>query len=326
VIIPTHNREELLLETLAALGRQTLPADRFEVVVVCDGCDDGTYATLRNLETAYRLRAFEQPQSGQGAARNLALARIASRVVLFLDDDIAATPGLVAEHLRAHGGHDDRVVIGSLLPDTTVRSPGWIRFEHGIFESRYRAMESGQIAVDGRKFYSGNASVGRGLLAAAGGFKPQFGRAEDIEMGYRLQRLGAHFFFNHLAAGVHRGVHPFRSWSETQYRYGRLDVHLAAGEAYADLIPFAQSYRRSHVLNRMLCRLAIGRPHLRLVLLRLARLTGWLADRLRLELASRWSYSAIANLQYWQGVADELGASQGLWQLVRPARLATSRV
>jgi glycosyltransferase involved in cell wall biosynthesis len=326
VVIPTRNRQELLLETLGALSRQTLPAERFEVVVVCDGCDDGTYETLRNLATPYRLRALEQPRSGQGAARNQALSRVTARVVLFLDDDIAAVPELVAEHLRVHGGQDDGVVIGSLLPDPAVRSPGWIRFEHRILEDRYRAMQRGEIPVDGRKFYSGNVSIGRRLLAVAGGFNLKYGRAEDIEMGYRLQKLGAKFFFNHRAAAVHRGVHPFRSWSETQYRYGRLDVQLAAGEAYADLIPFARWYRRSHVLNRVLCRLAVGRPHLRLGFLRMARLTGLLADRLRLGLASRWSYSAIASLQYWQGVADELGASQELWRLVRPVGMTPSRV
>ncbi len=37
VVIPTHNRPEVLLRTLRALAEQTLERERFEIVVVDDG-------------------------------------------------------------------------------------------------------------------------------------------------------------------------------------------------------------------------------------------------------------------------------------------------
>jgi glycosyltransferase involved in cell wall biosynthesis len=46
VIIPTHNRQMYLRLTLDALARQTYSVDRFEVVVVLDGCSDGSVEML----------------------------------------------------------------------------------------------------------------------------------------------------------------------------------------------------------------------------------------------------------------------------------------
>ena len=48
VIIPTHNRIESLLRTLAAFERQTFDPKKMELVVVADGCVDSTVSTLRS--------------------------------------------------------------------------------------------------------------------------------------------------------------------------------------------------------------------------------------------------------------------------------------
>ncbi|WP_374104746.1 glycosyltransferase family 2 protein [Streptomyces sp. GESEQ-4] len=42
MIVPTYNRQRLLRLTLESLTRQSLPTDRFEVLVADDGSSDGT--------------------------------------------------------------------------------------------------------------------------------------------------------------------------------------------------------------------------------------------------------------------------------------------
>lgn len=323
VIIPTHNRRALLVRVLGALTAQTYPTDRFEVVVVCDGCTDDTAATLGSLSAPFHLRVVQQSSAGAAGARNRGVRETAARVVLFLDDDILATPELLAEHMRGHDA-PSRVVIGKLLPDWTTPLAGWTRWEQRTWERRYAAIERGVVAASGQHVYSGNVSVDRELFVAQGGFKTTLRRAEDTELGYRLERAGAQFRFRSSAAGVHCGVHSFATWRTIQYTYGRYDVRLADREGHAASIPLQQWFGERNLLNRVVVRAAVGRLALHKLILLLAQLCARASDRLALRRVSHWSYSVIANVLYWQGVADELGGAQQLWQRVAAPRLVES--
>jgi GT2 family glycosyltransferase len=317
VVIPTHKRRGYVVDTVDSLRRQTLPQDAFEVVVVCDGDYDGTEEALGNLSTPFPLKVLVQKQSGAGAARNLGVAASAAGIIVFLDDDILAEPELLAEHLEAQSDLRNRVVIGRLLPDPTVRPKGWTLWEQHNFDLRYAGIGHGLGIVDGRKFYSGNVSVARAAFEAVGGFNTAYQRAEDIELGYRLQIWGADLVFNGRAACIHRGNHKFDGWCRIQYTYGRCDVLMADVHGGVQPIPFGRWFGSRNMLNRAFCRLSVDRRWLSRILLAGSRAVGAVADRLGAAVISRWSYSAIANLQYWQGVADELGGRSRLWSLVR---------
>src|SRR5262249_30663111 len=89
VVVPTHQRRALLLRVLEALGAQTLPRDRYEVVVVCDGCVDGTaeaaraWASARPAAGSFALSVLEQPNAGAAAARNRGARAATAPLFLF---------------------------------------------------------------------------------------------------------------------------------------------------------------------------------------------------------------------------------------------------
>lgn len=314
VIIPTHNRRAMLLQTLSALAAQTYPADCFEVVVVCDGCSDDTYVALQALTLPFHLIAISQSSAGAAGARNRGVQATTARVVLFLDDDIIATPYLLAEHMRFHD-EARRVVIGRLLPDRGVRRAGWTRWEQRTWDRRYADFQRG-AAVGGQHFFSGNVSVDREAFVAVGGFNTTLKRAEDTELGFRLQRAGASFCFSAGAAGIHCGVHSFRAWRTIQYNYGRYDIQLAYREGHSDLMPLAAWFRDRNVLNRALIRTTVDQGSRQRIILPLARIGAWLSDQIGINPVSHWSYSVIANVAYWQGISDELGGAHKLWHLI----------
>jgi glycosyltransferase involved in cell wall biosynthesis len=81
VIIPAHNEEAYLHQTLDALRRQNYPAR--EIVVVANGCTDRTTDVARQLCD----RLIVLSQKGLGISRNLG-ARIATgELLIFLDAD-----------------------------------------------------------------------------------------------------------------------------------------------------------------------------------------------------------------------------------------------
>src|SRR5439155_25957200 len=111
VVIPTYERCDALVRTLAALGRQTFPTEDFEAVVVVDGSRDHTCAVLATLETPFALRWIWQENRGRSSARNAGLHAARADLVVFLDDDVEVTPGFLTALHRAHRSRPRRGVL-----------------------------------------------------------------------------------------------------------------------------------------------------------------------------------------------------------------------
>jgi len=325
VVMPTYNRLDRLPRALAALAEQTYPADRFEVVVVSDGATDGTNEWLRAQSFPFTLTPLFQENQGVAVARNQGVAQAQGDLILFIDDDVMGAPALVAQHVQSHqeaaAGWGDRVVVlGPMLPpsDAEFRRSPWVRWEEAMLDKQYRDMLAGRWQPSPRQFYTGNTSLPRKYILAAGGFDPSFRRAEDVELGYRLRDLGLRFVFNHQAIGYHYADRSFKSWSRTPYQYGRYDVVMHRDKGQAWLLPtVAQEYHGRHAVNRALVRLCLGRAGRKEAAVRLLSRLALLGDRLGLPAVPRYAYSGIFNLLYYQGLTDELGGPAAFWDLIR---------
>jgi glycosyltransferase involved in cell wall biosynthesis len=99
-----------LRRLLGALSDQTIEPASFEVIVVDDCSDDGTFALLEALmpRVPYRLRPLRSSvKRGPGPSRNAGLAQAAAPLIAFIDDDCLPSPswleGGVDEFLRDPG-------------------------------------------------------------------------------------------------------------------------------------------------------------------------------------------------------------------------------
>lgn len=312
VIVPTYNRLGRLKHVLAALERQSVPLDQFEVVVVCDGATDGTDAFLKDLKTPLQLKAVIQPNGGPASARNNGVAHATGELVLFVDDDVVATPELLAEHLRIHAeSAKERVVLGPMLTPQDFRMSPWVRWEQDRLLEQYSAMQQGDWEPTARQFYTGNSSVPRSRIVEAGGFDDRFRRAEDVELAYRLAERGLEFVFNADAIGYHYAERSFRSWMATPYDYGRNDVVFAREKGQQWLTEAAaREFQERHGLIRFLVRCCVGRALPTMVTLGALRLAAQAGNSLGLERFSQGAYSGLFNLRYYQGFADELGGRE----------------
>ena len=319
LVIPTHNRREMLRELLTSLAYQTLAPDEFEVIVVVDGSTDGTQEMLEELETPYRLKSVYQESvrkessvfsSGVAFARNRGGSLAQGRVLVFLDDDTLPEASLLEEHLSVHREDDEAVVLGRLLPTPTrAGKKGWTIWEEHKLATHYRLMARGDRPPDGWRLYSANFSVGRRQFWDADGFDGSLGhvRGEDVELGLRLQRAGRRFYFRPAAAAVHRGFRTFTSWSNSAHFLGRGELNLARSGWEPEIMPrvFGR-YVRSRGA-RLLGRLFLGRKALATAFIYECRAACAILTHLRRDSLAHYGYSMIFRLRYWQGVADELG-------------------
>lgn len=318
IVVPTYNRRGSLSRLLNALTQQTYPAEKVEVVVVDDGSTDGTPAAVKQLRFGYSLEIIEQAHAGPAAARNLGAAHARGPLILFLDDDVVPVPELIAAHVASHptDAGSRTVVIGPMSPPVDWPRPAWVRWEEKKLDIQYRAMLAGLYPCTARQFYTGNASLARALLLECGGFDPSYKRAEDVELGYRLRDRGARFIFNPYADVKHYAARSFRSWCHTPYQYGRYDVLMARDKGQPTLRQATEEFHGRHPLNRVLLRLFAG--HRRTSSL-VAGLLGGLArvmDRVGARQTAAHALSAVFNLLYWQGAAEELGDRGALWRAI----------
>ncbi|MBN9391128.1 MAG: glycosyltransferase family 2 protein [Chloroflexi bacterium] len=200
VIIPTYNRYEYLLRTLAALENQTLDRELYEIIVVDDGSKDDT----RSKMAAYPgLKFFPMPRNGgPAAARNQGVRLAQGKYVVFIGDDIYASPDFLAGHLAAHQKHPgDHIAILGYAPWT--RGAEVTPLMRYLFEGpgKFRQFEYDLISESSnagyRFFYTCNISLSRNFLLEDALFDEEFryAYAEDTELAYRLERRGMRIVF-----------------------------------------------------------------------------------------------------------------------------------
>jgi glycosyltransferase involved in cell wall biosynthesis len=221
VVIPTYNRLDMLLRVLDALRTQT-EAPEFETIVINDGSSDETEHVISGRsDIIFRT----QPNSGPGRARNHGVTLARGKFVVFIGDDTVPESRFLAEHARTHrDSHDDPLV-------ASLGYTGWPRDgrvtafmdyinDYGL-QFGYKLIEDGEV-VPFNFFYTSNISIDRQLLADHP-FDTTFPSAawEDIELAYRLDRLGLKIRYN--AKAITRHYHPMSvdSFARRQYTVGK---------------------------------------------------------------------------------------------------------
>lgn len=319
VVMPTHGRRRSLLRVLRSLGRQSAPADTFEVIVICDGDVDGSARACRELaaDVPFALRVLEQPNQGPASARNNGVAAARAPLIIFLDDDVLPDEQLVAAHLRAQAGQDRRVTIGPLLPPPDVRLNAWGAWEERTLCRQYDDMMAGHYQATRFQFYTGNASVLKQHILDVGGFDPSFRRAEDVELALRLDEHGLHFVFLPEARGWHYVDRTFESWLRMPAAYGWADVRMARDGRPELLGRVAKHYRDRALPVRLITELCAGSAGMTRVAVTLLGLLARTADRTHITMLGNAACSLIFNLRYYDAVAGALGGRTTLLQLLQ---------
>jgi glycosyltransferase involved in cell wall biosynthesis len=308
IIVPTYNRLGRLRHVITALEQQAYPSDAYEVIVISDGSTDGTDEYLEGLRSTMRLRWFPQANRGPAAARNAGIQKAGGEFIVFIDDDVVPEPQLLGEHARSHHeAGQDVVVLGPLLTPEGFEMAPWVRWEQEMLMKQYRALLRGDWPATARQFYTGNASLRRSHILAAGGFDESFRRAEDVELAYRLANKGLDFVFNMQAAGLHFAERSFRAWLDAAHTYGRNDVVFARDRNQKWLLSAVRrEFRNRHFLIRSLVRLCRGRSGLIPIANSALKVAADAATLFGASDIERFGYSGLFNLHYYNGLLNEL--------------------
>ena len=226
VAVASYNRRDGLARSLDALAQQTLPSDRFEVIVVLDGSTDGSAEMVRARSDPFELKLVEQENSGLSATRNRGAAEASRDVVVFTDDDILLDPDCLAAYADEHRerGSED-VVLGVAWTD--VGPDVWSGMVRDWWDRHYRRKADPGHRWTFVDVADGMASVPRRLFLESGGFDEAFReRHQDWEWGIRLFEHGARFSQSLEASGVHLIDTSVRTMIRYARQEGRSDIQL----------------------------------------------------------------------------------------------------
>lgn len=109
VVIPTYNRQGLVVEAIESVLAQTY--SEFEIIVVDDGSTDGTTARLQPYLD--RIAYKKQNNQGLAAARNTGIRLTQGEFVCFLDDDDLWEPTKLATQIEFADAHPEYALLAT---------------------------------------------------------------------------------------------------------------------------------------------------------------------------------------------------------------------
>jgi GT2 family glycosyltransferase len=302
VVVPTYQGRSSVLRLLNALNTQTIPPEDYEVIVVVDGSDDGTADAVSALRPTYVLQCEWQPNGGRASACNRGINLARGDVVVILDDDMEPTARLLEAHLDEHPADSTRCVMGAAPVQIRVGDPPVARFVARRFSEHLERLAQPDREFVLRDFYSGNASIRRDVLLAAGGYDESFRQYgnEDLELAFRLMRRGVTFGFSAEAEARQHYEKDFRRLARDTIDKGQTAVLLATmhPEARAGLRlgAYGAGPLAWRAVRRMLLLLSRAHAHTPEGLI---ALTAWM-ERIgvrRLDL----QYQLVLDYLYWVG-------------------------
>ncbi len=275
VVIPTYDNASGLRRCLAALERQSIGPERFDVVVVDDGSPAATGALLRafRARTRLRLTCLRAEHGGPGAARNLGLRRARGGLVAFTDDDCIPSPTWLRDYLALAPFPAGVAGIGGAVrftPETWTA-----RLCHALGHTQNPRLASGDAAF----LVTANALFAKEELLDVGGFDERYALAggEDSDLAYRIVARGGrlqttggalvwhearslpqllHTYLRYGAGTrcqAEIGVHPWMDWNLSRIRNLMRERHQSLRAA-----GHPEPERSAFVAVEGLCHLSFG--------------------------------------------------------------------
>jgi GT2 family glycosyltransferase len=238
VVIATYRRGPVLVRTVRLLLALDAPPGEILVVDQTPGHDPDTTAQLTAWDQAGVVRWILYSVPSITGALNIGLMAAKGAWVLFLDDDIIPSPGLVAEHAAAAALRPDAwAVAGQVLQPGQSPAGAGAKREAAALRQDLDFEFNSAVAGWVTNAMAGNLCVHRARALALGGFDENFGPPVafrfETEFAKRMVRHGGKLWFEPKASIEHLRVTSGGTRSQGGHLMSASPVHGVGDYYYA---------------------------------------------------------------------------------------------
>lgn len=237
VALCTHNHVDRLQRTLADLQALRPPNCVWELLVVDNGCSDGTPELLgrHRWPESWNVRVVREDKLGLSNARNRAIAEAHGSHVIFIDDDETADPDWLCAYERLIREHDPDAFGGRIRVLFEDTRPAWLRDELlGFLGELNRVEQVSPLTDPHTSFYGGNFGFRRTVCERVGNFDSTLGRkgivntgGEEVDFYRRLLNAGLRVWWTPEAV-IHHRIQAVklerRYFHDLHYRMGLMEA------------------------------------------------------------------------------------------------------
>jgi biofilm PGA synthesis N-glycosyltransferase PgaC len=214
VIIPAYNEEKVIADCLKALAGQKTK-QKFTVILVNNNSTDKTVKVAESFRDKLNLKILLQKQKGRGAARCLGFQYAQGSILLSTDAD-TIVPNDWIDRMLYHLKTSKAVAVTG-----TCKIVDCDRFTNTLFNlfqplfMRFYRLIFGHYWLSGFSF-----AIYRNVYEKSGGFKPELNGQEDIELSFKVSKIGKIQLISNLPVifsgrrfrkGLIKGILPYLS-------------------------------------------------------------------------------------------------------------------
>jgi cellulose synthase/poly-beta-1,6-N-acetylglucosamine synthase-like glycosyltransferase len=196
IIIPVLNEERVIGECLSAICRLNTPKEKYEVILVDNGCTDDTLK-IANKFNVRIIQGSEQLKETVSAARNLGVKYSRGDILAFVDADCIVTDNwlknalyCLEEYAACAVGHKY-----NLPKNSRCVEKAW----DSLFKEQERKGEVDWLPA-------GNFIILRNCFESVGGFDESLITNEDCDLCYRLRKRGYVILSDPTISVIHLGT------------------------------------------------------------------------------------------------------------------------
>jgi len=198
IVVPTQNRSGYLDVALASLAAQECVRPH-DVVVVDDASVDATPAIAKRWGVRY-IR-HERPL-GINAARNVGVRASTAQLIIFLDDDVLASPRWLAAMVEGAERHPSGDAFGGPI---RARFEGRTPSSCGREPPPITTLDLGSQDVEAKMVWGANMAIRRAAFERLGMFDETImGHGDEEDWLLALRAAGGHIVYLAAAGVEHR--------------------------------------------------------------------------------------------------------------------------
>lgn len=226
VFIPVQNESEYIYRTLAQLRDQSLPFDKYEVIV-CDGCsEDNTVDVVNSFieeNLNFNLKCLHNEKRLSSSARNIAVKSGSGIYFLLIDGHVFIDDTDLLKKYLKYAKDNNAVCLGRPQP---LNPPDISPFQEAVALARQSLLAHSSESYIYSNYHGWTSPISIAVMYHIsifdniGYFDESFDAAEDFEFNYRIEKSEIKCFTSPALKIYYYPRDSYRTLFKQLLRYG----------------------------------------------------------------------------------------------------------